>query len=100
MRLRKSKTMDSKAETMVDNAYYVCKPPGVPSSPLLAFLTPLERAAIRTKQRPLPEQYLRHLVYMELNERNARQVMRKLRKYDWVKDEVRLNRPCVALFLT
>lgn len=36
----------------------------------------------------MAEQYLRKLIYADLNERNAKVVIAKLRKFDWVKDEV------------
>lgn len=69
MRSKKTKNLDNKQETMIENAYYSCKPPA--------------RLAIIKKEKSPLIQYLEKLIYCDLTEKNARLVMRKLRKIDW-----------------
>jgi len=73
MRLKNSKTLDSKQETIIENAYYTCKPP--------------ERLAIQKKERTPIERYIRKLIYQDLNDNNAKVIMRKLRKLNWAENE-------------
>lgn len=74
MRLKNTKTLDGKLETAIENAYYTCKPP--------------DRLAIQKKEKSPREIYLRKLVYQDLSDQNAKIVMKKIRKFDWEKEEV------------
>jgi regulator of nonsense transcripts 2 len=65
---------DGKQDTMIENAYFSCKPP--------------TRLAIQKKEKSPLIQYLEKLIYSDLTEKNARIVMRKLRKLDWEVYEV------------
>ncbi|EPS68456.1 hypothetical protein M569_06311, partial [Genlisea aurea] len=69
MRLKNVKNLDPRQSTLVENAYYLCKPP--------------ERSARVSKVRPPLHQYIRKLVFSDLNKYNIEQVLRQLRKLPW-----------------
>jgi len=68
MRLKEARHLDSQTETLIENAYYCCKPP--------------ERAAVQ-KVRPPVHEYIRHLLFKRLGENTLREIARKLSKLDW-----------------
>lgn len=72
-RLKSAKYLDSRLETMLENAYYHCKPP--------------ERAAIQRKVRPPMQEYIRHLLYSELSKASVKKVLLQLRKLPWDEQE-------------
>jgi len=78
MRLKHSKALDGKLETAIENAYYTCKPP--------------ERLAGAKKEKSPRELYIRKLIYQDLNDKNAKVVMRKIRKLDWATEEMMILR--------
>eukprot|EP00250_Pteridium_aquilinum_P005189 c15322_g1_i1 orf=194-3865(+) len=69
MRLKNVKNLDVRHSTMVENAYYQCKPP--------------ERSARVTKVRPPLHQYIRKLLFSDLDEPSFDHVLRQLRKLPW-----------------
>lgn len=54
MKLRAKKIMDGRVSMIVDSAYFACKPH--------------ERTALKRKQRPPMQAYMRHLIQDSLNE--------------------------------
>lgn len=68
MRLKEARHLDSQTETLIENAYYCCKPP--------------ERAAVQ-KVRPPVHEYIRHLLFKRLGENTLKEIARKLSKLDW-----------------
>lgn len=69
MRLKNVKNLDVRHSTMVENAYYQCKPP--------------ERSARISKVRPPLHQYIRKLLFSDLDEPFFDHVLRQLRKLPW-----------------
>lgn len=69
MRLKNVKNLDARHSTMVENAYYQCKPP--------------ERSARVSKVRPPLHQYIRKLLFSDLDEPSFDHVLRQLRKLPW-----------------
>lgn len=69
MRLKNVKNLDPHHSTLVENAYYLCKPP--------------ERSARVTKVRPPLHQYVRKLLFSDLDKSSAEHVLRQLRKLPW-----------------
>lgn len=69
MRLKNVKNLDSRHSTLVENAYYLCKPP--------------ERSARVCKVRPPLHQYIRKLVFSDLDKSSIEHVLRQLRKLPW-----------------
>ncbi|KAI5083055.1 hypothetical protein GOP47_0002798 [Adiantum capillus-veneris] len=69
MRLKNVKNLDVRHSTMVENAYYQCKPP--------------ERSARVSKVRPPLHQYIRKLLFLDLAEPSFDYVLRQLRKLPW-----------------
>ncbi|KAF2318609.1 hypothetical protein GH714_009351 [Hevea brasiliensis] len=78
MRLKNVKNLDPRHSTLVENAYYLCKPP--------------ERSARVSKVRPPLFQYIRKLLFLDLDKSSIEHVLRQLRKLPWsefaVVDEV------------
>jgi regulator of nonsense transcripts 2 len=54
---------------MLQNAFYYCNPP--------------DRPAIEPKQRPPMEQYIRKVIYLDLNKKNVSLILKKLRMLHW-----------------
>ncbi|XP_076925948.1 regulator of nonsense transcripts UPF2-like [Bidens hawaiensis] len=69
MRLKNVKNLDPRHSTLVENAYYLCKPP--------------ERSARVSKVRPPMHQYIRKLLFTDLDKTAIEQVLRQLRKLPW-----------------
>ncbi|PWZ27574.1 Regulator of nonsense transcripts UPF2 [Zea mays] len=69
MRLKNVKNLDSLHSTLVENAYYLCKPP--------------ERSARISKVRPPLHQYIRKLLFSDLDKSSVEHVLRQLRKLPW-----------------
>ncbi|WCJ19421.1 Regulator of nonsense transcripts UPF2 [Euphorbia peplus] len=69
MRLKNVKNLDPRHSTLVENAYYLCKPP--------------ERSARVSKVRPPLYQYIRKLLFSDLDKLSIEYVLRQLRKLPW-----------------
>ncbi|XP_074287410.1 regulator of nonsense transcripts UPF2-like [Silene latifolia] len=69
MRLKNVKNLDPRHSTLVENAYYLCKPP--------------ERPARISKIRPPLHQYIRKLLFSDLDKSSIEHVLRQLRKLPW-----------------
>ncbi|EXB30382.1 Regulator of nonsense transcripts 2 [Morus notabilis] len=69
MRLKNVKNLDPRHSTLVENAYYLCKPP--------------ERSARIAKVRPPLHQYIRKLLFSDLDKSTIEHVLRQLRKLPW-----------------
>ncbi|GAU44189.1 hypothetical protein TSUD_373240 [Trifolium subterraneum] len=69
MRLKNVKNLDPRHSTLVENAYYLCKPP--------------ERSARVAKIRPPLHQYIRKLLFSDLDKSTIEHVLRQLRKLPW-----------------
>ncbi|TKW40460.1 hypothetical protein SEVIR_1G247700v4 [Setaria viridis] len=69
MRLKNVKNLDPRHSTLVENAYYLCKPP--------------ERSARISKVRPPLHQYIRKLLFSDLDKSSVEHVLRQLRKLPW-----------------
>ncbi|XP_024042730.1 regulator of nonsense transcripts UPF2 [Citrus clementina] len=69
MRLKNVKNLDPRHVTLVENAYYLCKPP--------------ERSARVSKVRPPLHQYIRKLLFSDLDKSSIEHVLRQLRKLPW-----------------
>ncbi|XWS75092.1 hypothetical protein CRYUN_Cryun01aG0055300 [Craigia yunnanensis] len=69
MRLKNVKNLDPRHSTLVENAYYLCKPP--------------ERSARVSKIRPPLHQYIRKLLFTDLDKSSIEHVLRQLRKLPW-----------------
>ncbi|CAI0442891.1 unnamed protein product [Linum tenue] len=69
MRLKNVKNLDPRHSTLVENAYYLCKPP--------------ERSARVSKVRPPLHQYIRKLLFSDLDKSSIERVLRQLRKLPW-----------------
>lgn len=69
MRLKNVKNLDARHSTMVENAYYQCKPP--------------ERSARVSKVRSPLHQYIRKLLFSDLDKSSIEHVLRQLRKLPW-----------------
>ncbi|KAL2555491.1 Regulator of nonsense transcripts UPF2 [Forsythia ovata] len=73
MRLKNVKNLDPRQSTLVENAYYLCKPP--------------ERSARVSKVRPPLHQYIRKLLFSDLDKSTIEHVLRQLRKLPWTECE-------------
>ncbi|EFH57899.1 RNA binding protein [Arabidopsis lyrata subsp. lyrata] len=69
MRLKNVKNLDPRQSTLVENAYYLCKPP--------------ERSARISKVRPPLHQYIRKLLFSDLDKDSIANVLKQLRKLPW-----------------
>ncbi|KAJ4845899.1 Regulator of nonsense transcripts upf2 [Turnera subulata] len=76
MRLKNVKNLDPRHSTLVENAYYLCKPP--------------ERSARVSKVRPPLHQYIRKLLFSDLEKSTIEHVLRQLRKLPWSECEAYL----------
>ncbi|XP_010534438.1 PREDICTED: regulator of nonsense transcripts UPF2 [Tarenaya hassleriana] len=73
MRLKNVKNLDPRQSNLVENAYYLCKPP--------------ERSARIAKVRPPLHQYIRKLLFSDLDKSTIEHVLRQLRKLPWTECE-------------
>lgn len=69
MKLKAAKHLDPQAETLVENAYYMCKPP--------------ERVERAVKQYDPLYLFVRKCLYQDLNDANSNKVVKTLRKLPW-----------------
>ncbi|KAJ7557891.1 hypothetical protein O6H91_04G014000 [Diphasiastrum complanatum] len=69
MRLKNVKNLDARHSTLVENVYYQCKPP--------------ERSAKISKVRAPLQQYIRKLLFSDLDKSSIEHVLRQLRKLPW-----------------
>lgn len=74
MRLKNVKNLDARHSTMVENAYYQCKPP--------------ERSARISKVRSPLHEYIRKLLFSDLDKSSIEHVLRQLRKLPWSECEL------------
>jgi len=70
LRIKQHKNLDARYNTMIENAYYVCRPPE-------------QKARAKRKERPAVHDYIRHLIFTKLNKTNLDFVKKQLRKLDW-----------------
>ncbi|CAH8265308.1 unnamed protein product [Arabidopsis lyrata] len=77
MRLKNVKNLDPRQSTLVENAYYLCKPP--------------ERSARISKVRPPLHQYIRKLLFSDLDKDSIANVLKQLRKLPWRRKMVGLQ---------
>lgn len=69
MRKKAVMPMDSRYTTMIENAFYYCNPP--------------EGQQSHRKERTPMQEYIRKLLYKDLNKNNTEKVLRQMRKLDW-----------------
>ncbi|CAG8467472.1 12964_t:CDS:10 [Funneliformis caledonium] len=74
MRKKNVQHLDNRHLLMIENAYYQCNPP--------------DRTAIVQKERSVMEQYIRKLIYSDLNKKTVEKILKLLRKLDWEDKEV------------
>lgn len=73
VRLKNAKRLDRATSSMIDNAYYMCKPP--------------ERAVSKVSKLPPMLQYIHHLFETQLSgSESVEGVLKQLRKLPWSKD--------------
>lgn len=73
MRKKAVMALDSRYVTQIENAYYYVNPPDV--------------APVSKKERPVMHQFIRKLLYQDLQKNNTDKVMRLMRKLDWGSEE-------------
>ncbi|XP_044757061.1 regulator of nonsense transcripts 2 [Coccinella septempunctata] len=73
MRKKSVLTLDSRYVTQIENAYYYVNPPEV--------------VTVAKKERPVMHQFIRKLLYQDLQKNNIDKVMRLMRRLNW-NDEV------------
>lgn len=69
MRKKSVMALDSRYVTQIENAYYHVNPPEV--------------VTITQKERPVMHQFIRKLLYQDLQKNNTDKIMRLMRKLDW-----------------
>ncbi|KAJ8931717.1 hypothetical protein NQ314_015335 [Rhamnusium bicolor] len=74
MRKKSVMALDSRYVTQIENAYYYVNPPEV--------------VTITKKERPVMHQFIRKLLYQDLQKNNTDKIMRLMRKLDWSNTEV------------
>lgn len=74
MRKKAVLALDSRYVTQIENAYYYVNPPDV--------------APIAKKERPVMHQFIRKLLYQDLQKNNTDKIMRLMRKLDWNSEEI------------
>jgi len=74
LRKKAAMSLDSRYTTMIENAYYMVAPPDTAQEP--------------KKERPPLHQYIRKLLYIDLNKTNTEKVLRQIRKCDWEAPEL------------
>lgn len=74
MRKKSVMALDSRYVTQIENAYYYVNPP--------------EIVTIIKKERPLMHQFIRKLLYQDLQKNNTDKIMRLMRKLDWANPEI------------
>ena len=74
LRKKTMMSLDSRYSTMIENAYYSVSPPDSPQE--------------ARKERPPLHQYIRKLLYTDLNKSNTEKILRQIRKLDWDNPDV------------
>lgn len=74
MRKKAVLALDSRYVTQIENAYYYVNPPDV--GPTIK------------KERPVMHQFIRKLLYQDLQKNNSDKIMRLIRKLDWNSEEI------------
>merc|ERR1719234_1569939 len=74
LRKKAAMSLDSRYTTMIENAYYMIAPPDSPQE--------------AKKERPPLHQYIRKLLYTDLNKTNTEKILRQIRKLDWENPDV------------
>ena len=74
LRKKAAMSLDSRYTTMIENAYYMVAPPDSPQE--------------TKKERPPLHQYIRKLLYTDLNKTNTEKILRQIRKLDWEDPDV------------
>ncbi|XP_018561643.1 regulator of nonsense transcripts 2 [Anoplophora glabripennis] len=74
MRKKSVMALDSRYVTQIENAYYYVNPPEV--------------VTITKKERPVMHQFIRKLLYQDLQKNNTDKIMRLVRKLDWSGQEI------------
>ncbi|XP_066260334.1 regulator of nonsense transcripts 2 [Euwallacea similis] len=73
MRKKTVMTLDSRYVTQIENAYYYVNPPEV--------------VTVAKKERPIMHQFIRKLLYQDLQKNNTDKIIRLMRKLDWGTEE-------------
>ncbi|RZB40617.1 regulator of nonsense transcripts 2, partial [Asbolus verrucosus] len=73
MRKKAVMALDSRYVTQIENAYYYVNPPDV---------------TITKKERPIMHQFIRKLLFQDLQKNNTDKIMRLIRKLEWGSEEV------------
>eukprot|EP00293_Proteomonas_sulcata_P005908 CAMPEP_0184325304 /NCGR_PEP_ID=MMETSP1049-20130417/139744_1 /TAXON_ID=77928 /ORGANISM="Proteomonas sulcata, Strain CCMP704" /LENGTH=507 /DNA_ID=CAMNT_0026647327 /DNA_START=12 /DNA_END=1535 /DNA_ORIENTATION=+ len=74
IRLKNAKNLDNRLDTMLENAYYMCRPPE-------------QSAKSKKKERPAVQEYIRHLFFSRLTKQSLDEVVKQLRKVAWKENE-------------
>ncbi|CAG9856065.1 unnamed protein product [Phyllotreta striolata] len=74
MRKKAVMAFDSRYVTQIENAYYYVNPPEV--------------VAVTIKERPVMHQFIRKILYQDLQKNNTDKVMRLMRRLDWANTEI------------
>ncbi|XP_056637303.1 regulator of nonsense transcripts 2 [Diorhabda sublineata] len=74
MRKKSVMALDSRYVTQIENAYYYVNPPEV--------------VTVTKKERPLMHQFIRKLLYQDLQKNNTDKIMRLMRKLDWANPDI------------
>lgn len=74
MRKKAVMALDSRYVTQIENAYYHVNPPEV--------------VTIAKKERPVMHQFIRKMLYIDLQKNNTDKIMRLMRKLDWNNEEI------------
>lgn len=74
MRKKAVMVLDSRYVTQIENAYYYVNPP--------------DSVAIPKKERPIMHEFIRKLLFQDLQKNNTDKIVRLMRKLDWNNDEI------------
>lgn len=75
LRKKSVQALDSRHNTMIENAFYYCNPP--------------ERTKVQKKVRPPIHEYIRKLLYKDLSKTTTEKVLRQMRKLPWNNTKVK-----------
>lgn len=75
MRKRSTHHLDSRHQSLVEDAYFSCRPP--------------EKSVERSKRRPHLQLYIQKLLYSDLDKRNVEQISAQLQKLPWKDPDTR-----------
>ena len=74
IRKKSALSFDAKYSTMIENAYYL--------------VIPTEAQQDNKIERPPKHQFIRKLLYSDLNKSNVERILRLIRKFDWEDTEL------------